>query len=186
MTTTPLIDEVMPEYQFGNCYSIDVPVTVPQAFAAAETYSMDASWGTSLLFWLRGLPVPRTIRGSLVGLGFTILGERPDEEVVAGIAGRFWALREVANLIPLPDRDTFVRFAEPGTAKAAASLRFAPLGPREARVTTETRVWCADAYRRFQVYWFLIKPFSGWIRRDMLRRMRAHIVAEVNAHAQVR
>jgi hypothetical protein len=40
-------------------------------------------------------------------------------------------------------------------------------------VITETRVRCVDdaARRRFAIYWFLIRVFSGWLRRDLLRRI---------------
>ena len=38
---------------------------------------------------------------------------------------------------------------------------------------TETRVRCVDdrARRRFALYWLLIKVFSGWLRRDFLRKV---------------
>ena len=42
------------------------------------------------------------------------------------------------------------------------------------RLTTETRVLCADAgsRRRFRVYWAVVRPGSGLIRRMMLRAVR--------------
>ena len=41
------------------------------------------------------------------------------------------------------------------------------------RVTTETRVLCADDARpKFRLYWMLIRPFSGLLRRFMLRAIR--------------
>jgi hypothetical protein len=94
--------------------------------------------------------------------------------VVLGIAGRFWALDERGSMIALRDARAFVDFSQAGAAKAAGNLRLGALGPATTLLSTETRVHCVDAvaYRRFALYWALISPFSGWIRRDMLRGMR--------------
>jgi hypothetical protein len=42
--------------------------------------------------------------------------------------------------------------------------------PDHARLVTETRVGCTDAgsRRRFRLYWLLVRPFSGVIRKAML------------------
>ena len=103
-------------------------------------------------------------------MGFTVLVEEPGRELVLGVAGRFWALDERANLISLPDARAFVGFSRPGHAKAAMSLRFEPLAHGWTRLGTETRVTCVDAaaYRRFALYWTLVGPFSSWLRRDLL------------------
>ena len=44
-------------------------------------------------------------------------------------------------------------------------------GPATTRLVTETRVQCLDAAssRRFGLYWVVVRPFSGLIRRAMLR-----------------
>ena len=104
-------------------------------------------------------------------MGFTVLAEEPGKELVLGVAGRFWALDERANLISLPDARGFAAFSRAGHAKAAMSLRFEPLADGRTRLGTETRVKCVDAaaYRRFALYWALIGPFSAWLRRDLLR-----------------
>ena len=41
------------------------------------------------------------------------------------------------------------------------------------RLTTRTRIWCGDeaSRRRFNLYWLLIRPASGLIRRRLLRRV---------------
>ena len=102
-----------------------------------------------------------------------------------GIAGRFWALDEMGSMIPLPDARAFVDFDQPGAAKAAANLRIEALGTAATRLSTETRVKCADAaaYRRFALYWALIRPFRGWIRVEMLRGMRRHALDQQHASA---
>jgi hypothetical protein len=40
-------------------------------------------------------------------------------------------------------------------------------------LSTETRVWCApDARAKFRLYWLLVRPGSGLVRRSMLRSIR--------------
>ena len=168
-----LLDRVVPEFDFRSRHS-SVVAAPPEAVAAAvAAYRMEE--GGSLLvrglFRLRGLRAVRgSLRSALTSRGFRVLAEQPGQEVVFGIAGRFWALRELSALVTVEDAEAFARYAEPGCAKAALSLRLEPL-PGGTRLSTETRVKCTDrrAYRRFALYWALIKPFSGWIRRDILR-----------------
>jgi hypothetical protein len=68
----------------------------------------------------------------------------------------------------------FAGFAEPGYAKAGFNFSVAP-GPAGGCVlSTETRVLGTDpgARRRFRVYWTVVRPGSGLIRRDWLRAIR--------------
>ena len=108
--------------------------------------------------------------------GFTLLGEDPGREVVLGIAGRFWALDERGAMLRLTDARAFDEFKQPGAAKAAANVRCEALDAATTLLSTETRVHCIDATarRRFAFYWALIKPFSGWLRHEMLAGMRRH------------
>lgn len=172
--TTPgktLLDGLMPEFDFGNDYERVVVAPPARVSEAVEAYRLDGSLLIRLLFRLRGIPVPGILRGLSQTLGFTLLGEEAGKEIVFGIAGRFWALNEVANLISVPGAQAFRDFDMPGTAKAAMNFRCDALPNGTTRLSMETRVKCIDgkAYRRFRFYWALIKPFSGWIRLAMLR-----------------
>jgi len=172
-TADSLLDALMPTFDFGHRHAIVVAAPPARVTEAAETYSFatDGSTLVQVLFRLRGLTPPSgTLRGAGRAMGFTVLAEEPGRELVLGVAGRFWALDERANLISLPDARAFVGFSRPGHAKAAMSLRFEPLAHGWTRLGTETRVTCVDAaaYRRFALYWTLIGPFSSWLRRDLL------------------
>ena len=92
---------------------------------------------------------------------------------MAGTNGQFWALREQAHMEAPLDLDAFRRFDRPGWAQGAISLRIEALEDGSTELSTETRVRCVDdaARRRFALYWSLIKIFSGWLRRDFLRRI---------------
>jgi predicted DCC family thiol-disulfide oxidoreductase YuxK len=175
VTETPtLLDTFMPAFDFGHRHAIVVAAPPARVADAAEGYSLasDGSTFARLLFRLRGLAPPSgNLRAAGRAMGLTVLAEEPGRELILGVAGRFWAIDERANLISPPDAQAFVGFSRPGQAKAAMSLRFEPLADGRTRLGTETRVKCVDAaaYRRFALYWALIGPFSAWLRHDLLR-----------------
>lgn len=130
---------------------------------------------STLLLAVRGYG-PRAFRSTggtllerLERFGFTRLAEVPGEELVFGIAGRFW--RPSGDLRRLPDAEAFGAFAEDGCVKAAWNLRIAAVDGDGAEVSTETRIaYYGDAARRsFRCYWLLVGPFSGMLRRALLR-----------------
>ena len=178
-----LLDTLLPTFDFGHRHALTVAAPPARVFAAAESFRVgeDSSWLVQLLFRLRGLgpTPPGTTRRALAQEGFTVLAEAAGEEVVFGIAGRFWTVDERRNLITVPDARAFIAFAEPGTAKAVMSLRVTPRPDGTTCLTTETRVACVDAaaYWRFAPYWLLIKPFSACIRRDMLQAIARRALA---------
>ncbi len=177
-----LLDTVLPEYEFGNRHSIVIDGRPDAVIAALNQFRFesDGPWVMRLLFRLRGLSaLSGTLRDSLTGRGFRVLAEAPGEEVVFGIAGRFWVLRELRHLVSLPDVAAFHDFQTSKAAKAAMNFRYELLDGDRTRLTTETRVKCVDraAYRRFRLYWIAIGPFSALIRRDLLRAIERKVSA---------
>lgn len=172
-----LLDELVPVFDFRSHHETLVAAPPHVVAKALETYRSDreGSFFVRLLFRFRGLAAPRgTLREALQSGGFSPLSERPGEEIVYGIAGRFWAVRERENLISVRDAAGFRSFDEPGCAKAVIAIHLASGPSGRTHLSTETRVRCVDrgARRSFGLYWFLIKPFSGLIRRSMLRGIR--------------
>ena len=104
--------------------------------------------------------------------GFTQLAELPESELVFGLAGRFW--RPNGGLRPIPDRDGFRDFAEEGCVKAAWNLRIGATGGGSCELSTETRIeyFGGSARRKFRLYWTLVGPFSGALRRALLRGVK--------------
>jgi hypothetical protein len=186
-----LLDEIMPTWHFGNRHQVVVDAPVERVADAVESLRLDrdSSWLVRTLFRARGLSFPSgpTPRSALTASGFSVLGERPGREIVFGIAGKFWAPREMAHLVRVPDARAFIEFARRGEAKGAMSIRVEPLGDRRTLLATETRVWCTDRRARtlFGLYWTLIRVPSGLIRTDMLRSIarRATEVAPVASAA---
>lgn len=109
---------------------------------------------------------PLSMVENLQKLGLIVL-EQDHQEVVLGFAGKFWSLApQFLSLTKQEYRD----FSGNGYAKAAVSFRFKPLDALSCVVSTETRVLASDPRARFQLklYWSIIEPFSGLIRRQML------------------
>ena len=129
-----LLDDCLPEFDVRTSYAVRIAASPERVYASLRTADFD-HWGlTRALYALRALPsfpmAPRetwrrfregllrqrfTLKDMLVG-GFTLLEERPGEELVLGTVGRFWRSRgELCATSP-------ARFREPapaGTAKAA-------------------------------------------------------------------
>jgi hypothetical protein len=108
---------------------------------------------------------------TLIDSQFGLLAEEPNHEVLFGVTGRFW--RPTGNLSPF-DRASFNSPVPPGIARAVWSFTVEPTENGHTILTTETRVTCGDrtSRRKFRAYWFFVRPFSGLIRRLMLRAVR--------------
>lgn len=174
LAATRLIDDALPIFDYGNRHTRVIATEPEHVWRALERYefSRDASLVVRALFLLRGLPLRRgNPREVLTAYGFSVLAERPGEEIVVGTTGRFWAIRELGNMEAPRDLDAFRAFDRPGWAKAVMAFRVEARDGCHTKLTTETRVYCVDdaARIRFAPYWRLIRMFSGWIRRDMLR-----------------
>lgn len=124
---------------------------------------------------------PRDLRQRLEGTGFVILDEAPDDEIVIGVAGRFWRPDGGRCLEVTPSN--FIEFSRSGYAKAAWNFKLSGESA-ETGVTilsTETRIQCFGraALWKFRAYWSLVGPFSGLIRLAMLKQVKAKAEGQV-------
>ena len=110
--------------------------------------------------------------------GFAILGEKPNKEILLGLAGKFWS---ASGCLQDVNAENFREFQTKGFAKAAWNFSLAEVGEAEIRLSTETRVQCLDesSLTKFSFYWRFIQPFSGLIRQEMLRLIKQK--AEANS-----
>ena len=92
--------------------------------------------------------VPVDLPQRFQGTGFVVLAEVPSEELVIGVAGKFWR----------PN----------GTESPECTV-----------LSTETRIKCFGraALWKFRVYWSLIGPFSGLIRKAILKQVKTEAEA---------
>lgn len=166
-----LIDRFLPTYDVNARYQLEVRAPVESVYSAARDLNMSGSWIVRWLYRLRGLPQPALTLDGMLKWGFVLLADQPSQEIVFGLVGRFWT--PSAQIQPVT-ADTFVDFRQPGFAKAVGNIGFLPQDDRIVRLTMETRVHCPDdASRRFfRLYWLLIGPFSGIIRKEWLRLIK--------------
>ncbi len=99
--------------------------------------------------------------------GFVLLGEHTLREVVLGTVGRFWTPTGGTLYV---DSGSFLSFDQAGYAKAAWNFSLSENNDGTIHLATETRVLCLDAWSRrwFRLYWLVVGPFSGLIRKQAL------------------
>jgi hypothetical protein len=175
-----LLDTALPTFDVRERHEIWVPAAQQDAYAAVTAVSAPEVRLLRPLMrlrtfgrrWARARPPDAPVLDQMLAIGFTQLGERPDEEIVVGAIGRFWS--------PTGNRprsaDDFEAFDEPGYAKAAMNFTVRREG-EGCRITTETRIvgTDAEATRKFRLYWLAIRPGSGAIRRSWLKAIRRRL-----------
>ena len=165
-----LFDDLVPDPHFREQHHTIVRAPKALVRRAAEEWQPAESWLWRVLLLGRGLGAPRgTLRQWAEANGFLCFADTEDE-VVYGQAGRFWSLNERAALVSPRTPEELLALDDPRYAVAAMSVRVEALGPERTRLSTETRIRALgpQARRWFRLYWLLIRPFSGLLRRSML------------------
>jgi len=174
-----LIDDFLPEYDFHERHEIFVAAPKESVRRAAEAWRPDSSLLWRWLVRLRGLGSPEgTLREWAEASGFLRLAET-DDEVVYGQAGRFWSR---AAMVSPRTIEEFRSITDPRYAVAAMNILGEPdASGRGTRLFTETRVRClgASSRRWFRLYWLVIRPFSGLLRRAILSGIRARAISKM-------
>ncbi len=161
-----LIDDFLPKYDFVETHDIKVCAPPETILKSVDEIDFCESLIIRALMFLRGMPSAKMRLRDLRKSNFEILGKR-DNELLLGLAGKFWTIRGELQKV---NADNFREFNKKGFAKAVWNFSVDAKG-NETRLTTETRIRCLDdaSRRSFGFYWTFIQPFSGLIRREMLR-----------------
>jgi hypothetical protein len=175
----PRIEEFLPDYDFNASYQIRVQAPAGVLYERLLRLDINKLWLIRLLMTVRTgrrlsrKPVPGDLRQRLEGTGFVVLTEIPNQELVMGVAGRFW--RPDGGRCMRLTADDFAAFSDPGYAKAAWNFRLKADSPRSTVLSTETRIKCLGLAARwkFRIYWTLVGPFSGLMRKAILKRAKA-------------
>ncbi len=104
--------------------------------------------------------------------GFISLSTGLENEVLLGVVGRFW--RPDSGTVRGLTAEEILAFEREGFAKALWNFTVERESESVTRLATETRVvaYGISARRKFRAYWLLVGPFSGLIRREMLRMVK--------------
>lgn len=169
-----LIDDFLPVYDFSEKHETNIRASRERVYAAVDSTDFSDSWLVWGLLALRGLgwsrPTKSVTLREMTTDGFAILGENPNEEILLGLAGKFWTL---GGSLQKVDASNFREFTEKGFAKAVWNFSLEEKDG-ETTLRTETRIRCLDEGSRksFALYWTVVEPFSGLIRAEMLRLIK--------------
>lgn len=174
--TVVLIDDFLSGYDVRERHQIKVNAPVDKVYAAVRRLDISRAKLSMLLFRLRGIPAGKATSScftleDFLKMRFILLGEKPNEELLLGLVGRFWT--PAGGLLRL-DAEDFRSFDRQGYAKAAWNFTLREQSGESVLLETETRVFCTDevSRRRFRFYWLFIEAFSGLIRRDVLHAIK--------------
>jgi hypothetical protein len=173
-----LLDQFLPNHDFSARYEIRINVPASAVYQCLLRSDFSALWLVRLLMTVRSgkrLPrnrMPGDLRQRLQGTGFVMLVEVPGEELVLGVAGRFWR-PDGGRCMDLAAED-FAGFSRSGYAKAAWNFKLRADSPEGTFLSTETRIKCFGlaALWKFRIYWSLVGPFSGLIRKAILKHVK--------------
>jgi hypothetical protein len=187
-----LLDRFMPEYEVVERHSIRVAAPAAVTLAAAREQDLLRLPLVRAVFKAREIvlratpdprPQPRGLLAVTQALGWGILADIADQEVVVGAVTKPWEPNVTFRALPPND---FAEFREPGFVKIAWTLRVDSVGAQTSIFRTETRAVATDttSRARFRRYWAFASPGIALIRRLSLRPLkraaerRAQIVAE--------
>ena len=165
MMKLTLIDKYLPRYSFKEYHEIVINSSIETVYERATNFDMSKSNLIKWLFKIRGLPTNRmNLQGFISDIGFTNIEENIPTENLIG----FWARYKIATVKSPED---FINDTFPARVKVVWNFYLEELNSNQIRLSTETRVLCMTPFTKltFGLYWILIKPFSGAIRKKMLQ-----------------
>jgi hypothetical protein len=173
------MDDFLPNHEFAAHYDIRVNAPPSVVYECLLRSDFNQHWLVRLLMTLRTgkrpsrNSIPRDLRQRLQGSGFVVLKEIPNEELVLGVAGKFWHPDGGRCLELMPHQ--FAGFSREGYAKAAWNFKLGAESPQGSVLGTETRIQCFGpaALWKFRAYWTVVGPFSGLIRKAILQQVKA-------------
>lgn len=166
-----LIDNYLPVFHFNEKHVIKIASDAETISSVMEQYDLGQSRLIRLLFWLRGMPSTNISMRSLTKGGFIELERLQHEEIVIGLIGQFW--KSNGNLQRFDPKE-FISFNRGKFLKAVWNFHIENAQHGSSTLSTETRVFCTDEFsrKRFRYYWMIVKPFSGLIRKEILRNIK--------------
>ncbi|MFB4286009.1 hypothetical protein ACBI99_00115 [Nonomuraea sp. ATR24] len=169
-----VLEDFIPWPLGTECHELHIRQRPETVWTALNTLTPAELPGVRLLMGLRSLPAnglnqAPTMLATMRGRGWFELAGEPQRYIVLGSISQFWRLRPGEHRHTCPP-GSFRDYHAPGFAKSASIFEVIPT-EHGTLLRTETRV-TADSprtRRRMLAYWRLIRPFSGLIRRIMLR-----------------
>ena len=165
-----LIDDFMPNFEFGDLQSTNANATQDAVFRAVKTFDMAESTTIRWLFKMRGIPTNNLTLPDLERVNFKVLGEKPNKELLIGLVGEFKTLAGgLLNLTPEQFRD----FNDAGFVKAVWNFAVSDANGKTG-VTSEIRIHGTDAASVAKVknFWGMLKPPTAMISKEILKLIK--------------
>jgi len=141
-----LMDEFLPDYNVSAAYEISINAPSSDVYECLLRSEFSDLWLVRLLMALRTgkrwsrRGIRSDLRQRFQGKSFVILAEVPNEEIVIGVAGRFWR-PDGGRCLELTAKD-FAGFSRSGYAKVAWNFKLRADCPESTLLSTETRIKC--------------------------------------------
>jgi len=175
-----LLDRFIPSYEVVERHQVRINAPAAVTLHTAMRAPLDESLLVRGIFKARELilgadpPAASSNAGLLEqmqGIGWRVLAEIPDREVVVGAVTQPWMPNVVFRGIA---PEAFRTFDEPFYVKIVWTLRVDPIDANTCIFRTETRVVTtdADARCRFRWYWTRFSPGIAVIRQAMVRSVK--------------
>lgn len=177
------IDDLLPDYSFGEYHEVSLDASVDKAKHTLQTTGVSAIPVIHLLMKIRGIADEKDMSDIVANNqansetfstpDFNFFMVDPAEyisvmimkaSVIAGGSKKLPAPPEISKL------EQFTAFNNPGYVKVAINFRFISLDKQKTLLSTETRVQGTTSgdSRLFGLYWRIIYPGSAIIRRVWL------------------
>jgi hypothetical protein len=159
----PLLDSFMPDYDVGERHAIAVAAPANVTFVTARELNLYDSRLVRAIFSAREVlmrsqpdatPRPTGLLEQMKAIGWGVLAEVPDREIVMGAVTKPWEPTPTFRSIPA---DRFAAFAEPDYVKI---------------VWTRAVATDVVARTKFRRYWSLLSPGIILIREATVRALR--------------
>jgi len=175
-----LLDRFMPIYEVVERHQIRVAAPAAATLAAGREQDLFTLPLVRTIFKARekvlrtipdDRPQPRGLLAAVQALGWGVLADVPDREIVVGAFTQPWEANVTFQALP---PDEFAAFSAPGFVKIAWTLRADPIDGEVSIFRTETRAIATDAMARarFRRYWAFASPGIALIRLLSLRPLK--------------
>lgn len=168
--TDSKIQYFLPQYHFNEIHSKTIRASTKKIYPVIRHLDFNASRVTRWLFKIRGLSLKNLCFDEMVDNGsFFTIYEKENEEWVIGLLSE--SLKTPSRL---ESQQSFNNWNPGRGLKIVWNFRLNTINSNMVIVSTETRVLCLNKKVKliFSVYWFFIRPFSGLIRKEMLRILK--------------
>jgi hypothetical protein len=188
------LDRFMPSYDVVERHHIHVAAPAAITLDAGKQQDLRDSAIVRAIFKARETvlgatpdhrPQPGALLAAVQSLGWGVLADVPDREIVMGAVTKPWEANVTFRALP---PDDFASFSQPGFVKIAWTLRADAIDAGTSVFRTETRALATDATARllFRRYWACAAPGIALIRRlslGPLKREAERRAREVHATA---